>query len=84
MIFCTGDAWNMHSEGTGVGDFQLFSPAEGTSALALVRLNSLHACAQMDSAISLRGLMLTCSGHVHRDMAIIRCTRLTCMDRHAR
>ena len=34
--FCTGDAWNLPSEGTGVGGFRLVSPAEGTSALALV------------------------------------------------
>ena len=34
--FCTGDAWNLPSMGIGVGGFQLVSPAEGTSALALV------------------------------------------------
>ena len=37
VIFCMGDAWNLPSEGTGVGGFRLVSPAEGTSALALVR-----------------------------------------------
>ena len=34
---CTGDAWNLPSEGTGVVGFRLVSPAEGTGALALVR-----------------------------------------------
>ena len=34
--FCAGDAWNLPSEGTGVGVLRLVSPAEGTSALALV------------------------------------------------
>ena len=42
MIFCTGDAWNLPSEGTGVGRFRLVSPAEETSALALVHFNLLH------------------------------------------
>ena len=36
---CTGDAWNLPSEGTGVVGFRLVSPAEGTSALALVHFN---------------------------------------------
>ena len=36
-VVCTGDAWNLPSEGTGIGGFRLVSPAEGTSALALVR-----------------------------------------------
>ena len=40
---CTGDAWNLLSEGTGVVFFWLVSPAEGTSALALVHFKSLHA-----------------------------------------
>ena len=34
---CTGYAWNLPSEGTGVVGFWLVSPAEGTGALALVR-----------------------------------------------
>ena len=38
---CTGDAWNLPSEGTGVVGFRLVSPAEGTSALALVHFNQL-------------------------------------------
>ena len=37
--FCTGDAWNLPSEGTGVAGFRLVSPAEGTIALALVHFN---------------------------------------------
>ena len=37
-IFALGDAWNLPSEGTGVGFFRLVSPAEGVSALALTRL----------------------------------------------
>ena len=45
---CTGDAWNLPSEGTGVGFFRLLSPAEETCALALVHFNSLHPCARMD------------------------------------
>ena len=28
VIFCTGDAWNLPSEGTGVGVFRLVSPAK--------------------------------------------------------
>ena len=36
---CTGDAWNLPSEGTGVVVYRLVSPAEGTSALALVHFN---------------------------------------------
>ena len=39
---CTGDAWNLPSEGTGVEGYRLVSPAEGTGALAPVRFNSLH------------------------------------------
>ena len=35
VIFCFGDAWNLPSEGTGVGFFRLVGPAEGVSALAL-------------------------------------------------
>ena len=35
----SGDAWNLPSEGTGVVGFRLVSPAEGTSALALVHFN---------------------------------------------
>ena len=35
----TKDAWNLPSEGTGVVGFRLVSPAEGTSALALVHYN---------------------------------------------
>ena len=38
-VFALGDAWNLPSEGTGVGGCRLVSPAEGTSALALVRFN---------------------------------------------
>ena len=30
---CTGDAWNLPSEGTGAGFFPLVSPAEVTSAV---------------------------------------------------
>ena len=36
---CTGDGWNLPSEGTVVVGFRLVSPAEGTSALALVHFN---------------------------------------------
>ena len=36
---CTGDAWNLPSEGTGVVGFRLVSPAEGTGALAPVRFD---------------------------------------------
>ena len=36
---CTGDAWNLPSEGTGVVGFRLVSPAEGAGALALARFN---------------------------------------------
>ena len=36
---CSGDAWNLLSKATGIGCFRLVSPAEGTSALALVRFN---------------------------------------------
>ena len=39
-LFAAGDAWNLPSEGKGVGSFvQLVSPAEGVSALALTHLN---------------------------------------------
>ena len=38
-VFAPGDSWNLLSEATGVGGFRLVSPAEGTSALALVRVN---------------------------------------------
>ena len=34
---CTGDAWNLPSEGTGVVFFRLVSPAEGAGALAPAR-----------------------------------------------
>ena len=34
---CTGDAWNLPSEGTGVGGFRLVSPAEGAGALTPAR-----------------------------------------------
>ena len=38
--FAPGDAWNLPSEGTGVGFFcRLVSPAEGVSALALTHFN---------------------------------------------
>ena len=37
--FCTGNAWNLPPEGTGVGGFRLDSPAEGVSALALTHFN---------------------------------------------
>ena len=41
MIFALGDAWNLSSEGKGVGSFvRLVSPAEGVSALALTHFNS--------------------------------------------
>ena len=40
--FCTGDAWNLPSEGTGVEVYRLVSPAEGTGALAPVCFNSLR------------------------------------------
>ena len=41
MIFALGDAWNLPSEGKGVGSFvRLVSPAEGVSALALTHFNS--------------------------------------------
>ena len=40
---CTGDAWNLLSEATGIGGFRLVSPAEGTGALAPVHFNQLHA-----------------------------------------
>ena len=36
---CSGDAWNLPSEGTGVVGFRLVSPAGGTSALAMVRFD---------------------------------------------
>ena len=45
--FAPGDAWNLPSEGTGVGSW-LVSPAEGVSALALAHFNQLHACLDMD------------------------------------
>ena len=32
---CTGDAWNLLSEATGIRVFQLVSPAEGASTLVL-------------------------------------------------
>ena len=35
VIVCSGDAWNLPSEGSGVGDLRLVSPAEGAGALAL-------------------------------------------------
>ena len=38
-FFAPGDAWNLLSEGTGMGVFRLDSPAEGISALALVHFN---------------------------------------------
>ena len=41
---CTGDAWNLPSEATGVGSFRLLSSAEGTGALALTHFNQLHDC----------------------------------------
>ena len=35
-VFAPGDAWNLSSEGQGVGSFvRLVSPAKGVSALAL-------------------------------------------------
>ena len=38
--FALRDAWNLSSEGKGVGSFvRLVSPAEGVSALALTHLN---------------------------------------------
>ena len=40
---CTGDAWNLPLEGTGVVGFRLVSPAEGTSALPLVHFIQMHA-----------------------------------------
>ena len=43
-VFAPGDAWNLPSEGKGVGSFvRLVSPAEGVSALALTHFNLLHA-----------------------------------------
>ena len=36
---CTGDAWNLPTEGTDVVGVRLVSPAEGTGALAPVRFN---------------------------------------------
>ena len=33
------EAWKLPSEGTGLGDLRLVSPAEGISAMALVRSN---------------------------------------------
>ena len=41
--FCTRDAWNLPSEGTGEGVFQPVSPAEGVSALTLAHFNQFHA-----------------------------------------
>ena len=38
--FALGDAWNLHSEATGVVGYRLDSPAEGTGAMATVRLIS--------------------------------------------
>ena len=39
-VFAPGDAWNLPSEGKGVGSFvRLVSPAEGVSALALTHFN---------------------------------------------
>ena len=39
-VFAPGDAWNLLSEGKGVGSFgRLVSPAEGVSALALTHFN---------------------------------------------
>ena len=35
--FALGNAWNLHSEATGVVGYQLDSPAEGTGAMAPVR-----------------------------------------------
>ena len=48
--FPPGDAWNLPSEGIGVGVFPLISPAEGAGALAPAQFNSLHArcCAWTD------------------------------------
>ena len=43
-FFALGDAWNLPSEGKGVGSFvRLVSPADGVSALALTHFNKLHA-----------------------------------------
>ena len=36
---CTGDAWNLPLEGTGVVGYRLVSPAEGLRALALVNFS---------------------------------------------
>ena len=36
---CTGDAWNLPRDGTGVGGFRLVSPAEGAGALAPAQFN---------------------------------------------
>ena len=39
-VLAPGDAWNLSSEGKGVGSFvRLVSPAEGVSALALTHFN---------------------------------------------
>ena len=39
-VLALGDAWNLSSEGKGVGSFvRLVSPAEGVSALALTHFN---------------------------------------------
>ena len=39
-VFTPGDAWNLPSEGKGVGSFvRLVSAAEGVSALALTHFN---------------------------------------------
>ena len=65
---CTGDAWNVPSEGTGVVACRLVSPAEGTGALAPVRFNWMHcACAWTD----IRTL------HTVRTTTTTKSTRLT-------
>ena len=40
--FCTGDAWNLPSEGTGVVGCRLDSPAQETGALAPVPFYLVH------------------------------------------
>ena len=41
---CTGDAWDLPSEGTGIVGFRLVRPAKRTSALALVHLIRSSGC----------------------------------------
>ena len=45
---CSGDAWNLPSEGTGVGFFPAGQSSRRGWCAGTSPFNSLHACAQMD------------------------------------